>query len=544
MKEGLRLSIAGMTLLVALGLRAAPTRGDDYQTLADALATPIFVNLDGALRGFSDSVVMVRNEMAYQRLKGLGTASGNLANIRNTAQGSLQECNRGMEELRRLNRGTIPDISGIASKAIAASPALMRERDEKTNKLLLTPSDQKAIEDLAVKGLSEVFSTVVNAWQASGERDKYRGSYRASLQAGLMLPSAVQNRYQDKRPIYFGVGMGVKPSPKGWIVAELTPNGPAALGGLMVGDEILSVDATLVEKDRWVRISGNQGSEVTLGCVRKGAEASFVVVLKRTLQVGELPLLSIDLNGSIGGVYDSDCLWLRNDSGREITDCTLMVDLAGRTGTPATPQTRRQLHYISSWPAGEWRVARYPSSTFSGIARDQSLDLIERVTVELYSQEFRNTIIYNYANTDEFDRDIKALMNGGVKLSLKRHDKTALSKAGVTIKHTGGTPVLPVSFMTVRYLGGLDNPAVRFHLQVGMWNAGDNGAKFLSSELFNEASPRTIQVELEFPGTSYKHVLSRSTLGTGAFRFGPEDGEWDEMILPPSPVPPKPVVGM
>jgi hypothetical protein len=507
-------SVITFVIILAIG---EPARADEYPTLARSLASPLFNNWDEANKGLDDSAVILRVEIARQRLMSLIALPADLSSVHTNSLVRLNACNRSMEELRRLDK-RMPDFAGIAGKALNASPALFRDKDPETGETQLTPGDQEAIVALAVKGAEEIFKAGLNAWQASGERDNYRTNYSAARLAGLALKDVTEKRSTAPRPYLFGVGIQPRIADTGIFVDAVTADGPAARAGIQSGDQIVSVDddtvvkttldgGTTIDQNAFFKLRGDYGTTTKLVYLRDGATAQ--VNLTRELYLGEAALLKVDLNGSWDATYANDDLHLRNDSSKELTNCTIVVNLEGTHGENDDARSVTHLHYADSWPAGEWRLARYMASGATGIARDQSIDMIRRVTIELYSDQYRNTITYDYVGTAEFDDDIQAYLAANRPLfDISFSKDNFFRDASVWVTHDRGLSSFPIKSITATIGDGFTDKAVAFTTSGRKWSSGYLGGKSLKSKEFNGIDPIYIELKFEFVGSNYLHIES------------------------------------
>jgi hypothetical protein len=492
------LAAAALTQLVF----AVPARADDYATLAASLASPIFRSLEAAQQGHHDTAVMLRLEIARQRLKSMIRVAPELATVRASALDYLDKCHSSMEEQRRLD-GRMPDFADLAGKALRASPALVR-RDPATGKL--TQTDQRAVEEFVAKVAQEGVKLLINAWQSSTERETYRRNYAASRESGLRLIEIADRLCKGARPDIYGIGVVPKFTERAVLVDKVVPDGPAEQAGLLSGDEIVALDGSSLRLDRsnfYVKLQGQRGTIARLTLERDGKEKQLDV--KRNLFIREAQLLDVDLGGSWDGTFDSDILYLRNQSGRELTGCTIAVTLEGDNDSPGRT---RHLHYVDRWPAGQLRVGRYRVAKAKGISRDECVESLRRVTVKLYSDQYRNTIRYHYVDSGKMDADIARYMDQmRSKFSLTFAKDNFLSNASIRVTHNGGVGSFPIRLITARVQQGGIVKTVAFTPGGKRWSSGFLGGQTLTSEEFNGLDPDSIELLLEFPGSLHRTRL-------------------------------------
>ena len=138
---------------------------------------------------------MLRLEMARQRIERLDDLDSDLLQIRNTAQNNLNRCSSSLRRLRELDR-SIPDLVGIAEKAIVASPGLYKTLSEENP--VLSSTESNAVAQLAAKAVGELIQGISNAWQAREERGKYQGRYQDLRRTAKNdFTTIVEKRYSD-----------------------------------------------------------------------------------------------------------------------------------------------------------------------------------------------------------------------------------------------------------------------------------------------------------------------------------------------------------
>jgi hypothetical protein len=506
--------VIAVAAAVVLPLIAAPLRADDYATIASAVASPLPENRDELKKAYSDGQIMLRVELARQCLQTATSVASDLAPSRRNILQHLDSCRSSMQEIRRLDNN-MPDIEAIAKKALKASPALVRT-DAETGKL--TPQDSQAVDELAATLIRESIKAIADAWKGSKERDNYRELYRLARGESLELANVAQRRCKGRSPVACGVGIAVDITDEAIVVHEAFANGPAGNAGLRKGDELLAVNGdmikksignrTVVDEKVFLGLRGERDTTVKLTYSRGGV--TKIVELRRSY-ASKQTLLDIDFDGSWNAIFAQDALDLRNVSGEKLTNCTLLVTLQGTHGDSEKRVQRQHLHFVDQWPADEWRYAWYRSSTADGIAADESLDRVQRVVIELYSDQYRDTITHEYAGTPAFDEDIDryvGLINKHQKFTLGYIADNILTDAGVSLQHDGTFTFIPDAKMTVTLKRGKDARTVVFRRFGKPWSAGFLSAYALKDSSFNGMNPDRVEIEMEFPDSSKKTSLS------------------------------------
>jgi membrane-associated protease RseP (regulator of RpoE activity) len=481
--------------------------------IAQAVASPLTSDPADAKKAYTDAAVMLRTEMARQRLQPLTPGSPELSHTRTKILQYLEACHRSLEELRRLDK-KLPDIEAITAKALAASPALVRT-DPQTGGL--TRQDDRAVSELGAKLITEGISLVADAWNASSERESYRANYRRARIEALALADLAAKRCTGRKPVdAYGVGLTYHVADDALVVDEALAGGPAAKAGLRAGDRIIAIDgkpigkpaAGAAERPDSGTLRGNRDSKVKITYSRGGALRTAEIA--RTVLIENIPLLEIDLDGSWNGIFSADILTLRNASGEDLTNCTLLVDIQGTTGDSDLQVHERHLHYVGRWPADEFRTARYQASTVSGIAGNESVDRVGRIVISLYSDQFRDMMIYEYAGTAAFEEDVNHYIDRIEReqtFSLTFNPDNLLGDAGVRLTHSGAFDFIPDPKVTVTLRQGNTVTSQNWRSNGQRWKTGSLATAVLKHPSFNGMNPDAADLELQYPGSSRKCKL-------------------------------------
>jgi hypothetical protein len=402
---------------------------EDYVTLANVLSSPIFKEVSRAQQGHTDTAVMVRLEVARQQLQAMRSVQPGLAEIRDAALRTMELCHSSMVELRRLN-ARVPDIEGIAGRAITATPGLynlynMKEGEKVEDKL--TRDQQAAVADLIVKAGSEAIQGIANAYYAWSEKENYRKHYvdfRTSARNDLVKQMGVQYK---------------------------------------------------------------SASDLRASAI------------------------AIDLDGSWNNTFNTDWLCLRNDSGGDLTRCTIFVSLNGTNAESGNNESDSHIHYMANWPAGTWIYAPYPSRAAGGIAQNESVDCVKSVKVWVYADQGRLCKDYSYLGP-EYDKDVSRYVDTQLKPKFygKWYNYTdhTFYDNGFEISYEGEFSSFPVSRVTVTIKEGSLEKSLYWNMQSGKMSSGWLGKLYLSDSSFNGRNPDTVAVSIEFPNSSYKHQMS------------------------------------
>lgn len=500
-----RLLAISVVLATAVGLRA-----DDYASLARAVASPLLGRREDVEKSYADGQLILRVELARQRLQSLSSVAADLSGPRKNILLHLDSCHSAMEEIRRLN-GKLPDFEEIAKKALEASPALVRN-DPKTGSL--TSQDQRAVDEFAGTILLESLKAIADAWNTSQQRDSHRDHYRLARAESLALASVAKKRCTGTAPVGYGVGIAADITDDAIVVADAVADGPAAKAGIRKGDEIIAVDNKPVKRKKgpaseiddavFLALAGPRNSKVKLTYSRGGTQRT--VELSRTFSF-PIDIFAIDFDGSWNAALPYDGLSLRNSSDTELTNCTLLVTIIGTHGDSDKVVQERHLHFVDKWPANHSRYARYQSSSATGIATAESVDRVQQLVFDIYSDQFRDTIKYQYAGTPAFEEDTDryvGLIGKQQKFTLTFIGDNAFTDAGVTLQHDGTFPAIPDPKLTVKLSRGNDVRTVVWRASGRHWGSGTLSAYALKDPSFNGMNPDRVDIDLEFPDSSKK----------------------------------------
>jgi hypothetical protein len=507
MRAKSRLFLRGGLFVAVLSV-AAGSRADDYAAMAQAVASPLVEALDEAENAYADAAVMLRIAAARQQLMSSSADSPELADARRSILIPLDACHRSMLEIHRLN-GKMPDFDAIARRALAATPALVRKDPETGG---LTPEDDDAVDKLARTLIVEGTKLIVDAWNESTERDNYVANYRRAREQSLTLAEIAARRCTGRAPVVYGVGLRVRSTGDALTIREVVPGGPAATAGLRKGDQLIAVDGqpvakveagkTTINQNIYLSLRGPRDSNVAVTYARDGRNTT--VELQRNF-VNRETLLDIDFDGSWNATFPDDRLALRNSSGAELTHCTLLVEILGAQGDSDKLVHERHLHYVERWPANQWRYARYRSSVAKGVATDESIDRTQRLNIELYSDQFRDTIAYQYAGTAAFESDVNRYVDQitrDQRFSLTFTGENLLSHAGVGLRHDGKFGFVPDPTVTVTLVQGNTSVTNTWPSTGKTWKAGFWSDKSLHDSSFNGLNPERVDVVLQYPGAT------------------------------------------
>lgn len=576
---------------------------DDYQILAESVASPLYHSFDASAGAFEDAQAVIRSELALQRVKFLSETDNGIADVRSSVVAALEACHSTYEEIRSLDSQS-PDYSGIAMKTLQASPAMyraanralsepqtpteMEDEERKENETVegeppqdrekpiegeepgdeeelrkqyyntqpnsaqydpmeseMSREDEEDINALAGKVLQEIIKAGFNAYELSSKRDEYRDQYRNARSASLALREVAERRYQSQRECLYDIGIAVEFKENRAIISSVAEDSEAFKNDIRVGDELLSIDEvqppaneeptvssgidnlvlgllsnslseyvagdvmTSERRDWLARFRGEYGSQVKLSLMREG-DLLLAREVTRTQYSCDKPNFHLDYTGSWHATFDSDIAWFRNDSGRDLTDVTIFVTLYGVHGADRSSASDRHMHYVSRWPAGEYRMARYAASSLDGIISNEAVDTVQTIRVEVYSQELKSILDFSYANTKEIDDDLEQLWSGESRPQITGSFATDnfFGNAAAYLYLDGGLNSMPAPTATVTLTEGERVETETFYPSSNVWRTGNFNCLKFQSEAFNDMDPDSMTVELSFPDTAYKPSLS------------------------------------
>ena len=496
--------------LIALALGPGLSRGDDYAAIASAIASPFSNSREKLKEAYADPKVMLRLERARQILQSTTKVDGDLVAPRQNILEHLEACRRSFQEIRRLDP-ELPDLETIALKTLVAAPEIIRKQSEAAASGSPAPDP---LDNLGETLLMEGINSFVDVWNASKERERYRESYRSARAHSLDLASMARKRSKGAPAESYGIGLAVRFTDDSIVVDEALPGGPAAKAGLREGDELISVDGkqikktidkrTIFDESAFAALRGSRGSAAKVTYSRNGKPQT--VQMAREYAVHS-PLLEIDFDGSWNATFAQDILAMRNVSGVDLTNCTLLVTLDGVHGATKNRRQQQHLHFVDQWPAEEWRYAWYRSSTAGGVAADESVDRVQRVTIELLSDQYRNKVVHEYAGSADFESDIDRyveLIKKNQKFELRVINESFASDAGIELQHSGGFRFIPEPRITVSLTQGKSIRKMTWQGKTSEWRAGYWSGHSLTDKSFNGLKPSRVDVELEFPDSSKK----------------------------------------
>lgn len=219
--------------------------------------------------------------------------------------------------------------------------------------------------------------------------------------------------------------------------------------------------------------------------------------------------LSVDLQGSLDSYYTEDWLEMRNISGKTLTDCTLIVTTTGWHNGSSDLYSETHVHYVNSWSPGTYMTASYPSQVHTGIASNISIDVIQTVRIDLFSDELRDNIEYTY-HGDNYDNDLKAKMEKIAPSfygSWYRYDTNYFLNDGWNCHFTGAATI-PASHVRIRASNGSQEVAIVWNLKSNRFAPGSSNSRFFQDERFQAIRPNNVEMDFYFPHSDYVYSIN------------------------------------
>lgn len=214
------------------------------------------------------------------------------------------------------------------------------------------------------------------------------------------------------------------------------------------------------------------------------------------------------INYSLANTYVNDCIGIRNDSGKNLTGCSLFLMMKGSNADTKATEYDRHFHYVNYWPPGTTYYFWYPSKSFSGIGGNASVDVLQQLDVYFYSNEEWRTVNHKISQ-ESYDKALKdwALKNLPGKDFTGRWRKASdniVDPAGFEVTYRGELHSFTVEKVTIEAVNGTQSKRV-FNGD-NKWNR--NQMKWICHDNFNSIAPAKVNVHISFPGSTYQRTIS------------------------------------
>jgi hypothetical protein len=171
------------------------------------------------------------------------------------------------------------------------------------------------------------------------------------------------------------------------------------------------------------------------------------------------------------------------------------------------------LHYVPLWPTGATKVARYLSTASAGVARDESIDQIETLQIDLYSDEVRTVGTVLTYTGKEYDHDVSEYCKSlDISGEWRSYEPDALFYNSGFLIHNAGD-AFPCTKVTVHAKWGDKLISLSRNMNDALFPSGTDDtlafarARYFDGPSFNRGRPESVTMTFEFPGTKHTHTL-------------------------------------
>lgn len=174
---------------------ATTQSASNYNDVAAIVSEPIFdaTSVENGLRAYTDSGIILRKEYQRQRLNEMRPLDDITQSACKKIRKTLQKCRQSYQEIRRIDNKT-PDYEGIVRKALASTPALLKDQQERSI------NDTQMIDDLTWKVMWEIGKEIFKSYTLSVERNNYSKHYNTSRYIiNDSMSSLVKRRYAGSK---------------------------------------------------------------------------------------------------------------------------------------------------------------------------------------------------------------------------------------------------------------------------------------------------------------------------------------------------------
>jgi len=169
---------------------------------------------------------------------------------------------------------------------------------------------------------------------------------------------------------------------------------------------------------------------------------------------------------------------------------------------------------VKHWRANEQKFAMYNGADAGGVARNESLTNVQRLYVQLYSDQLRNTIAYPYWYSKDYDKDVQRFCEENLSFTGSFNKATngllgSDANCVVRLQDSGNQKVKVGSFtpskITITVRQGTDSESLWW--QGSRWESSVPGRTFKDAK-FNRFDNPAFEMRLVFPGTDYEYIKS------------------------------------
>jgi uncharacterized protein (TIGR03000 family) len=198
-----------------------------------------------------------------------------------------------------------------------------------------------------------------------------------------------------------------------------------------------------------------------------------------------------------GGGFSHNYLRLHNNSGSEIHDCTILVEIKGENG-----QLIKNVHFVPSWGVDSVIYCRYDTGkvVLDRIFGARTVDKVDTVAVSIFSPTFATNISYKYSG-EEADKDIKSFCDK-TRFSLRYQPFVPGlfwdTQRGAYIKLEEGVRWIPKCEVELTFKNGLQSKTWRWSFD--RWDKGEE-KRFDTPKGGLTFDPKSIELVISFPNT-------------------------------------------
>lgn len=211
-------------------------------------------------------------------------------------------------------------------------------------------------------------------------------------------------------------------------------------------------------------------------------------------------LIHVDFDESFAGSANHDRIALTNASGRQLTRCTVLVELRGRSG-----EVRQNVHYVETWNPQTTLYARYGIGieSDSGVYGRRTAYGVQEIRLSVWADQGKQEDIrYEYRGAER-ERDIRSLLDD--KLIVRyRYDGNGLFGGKSVLLVLEGVPMLPAHSVTLYFYKGKGDDGEQplgWVWQQPEWHVAESRTFNLSTSLTFD--PGTMQIVVGFPDSAY-----------------------------------------
>ena len=212
----------------------------------------------------------------------------------------------------------------------------------------------------------------------------------------------------------------------------------------------------------------------------------------------------VDIDEVWGGHGQNDWFRIYNAGPDDLEDCTIEVLLNGKNG-----ETRKNVHFVRSWPAKTWMHARYePGKEILDRpdAGSQTVTGIQNADVTVWSPKFSTKLTYKYQGSEK-DNDIADRCKEMTFTGRYQPFEDGIlwdTYPGVDF-WLNGIATVPKCRVDVTFRN--DSKSRSWYWEHESWKPGEKKS-FNTSENELEFEASHVDLAISFPGSSYKHEVT------------------------------------